>query len=167
MSTQTAVIFDTFVRYISEYISKNYLCKKICFYPVWWNIWEVQSQDNIYTKIKSVFKSLITWLNWLVQLIEKLYVLVKIIDCHQSPKVKLYLQINCKNVNKTMFLFLDPSYTMIAALPNKKFLNYLIYSFIFQTGLMIYGRPEFYFLLAPSVYTVMPWTIIIINNYCA
>jgi len=50
--------------------------------------------------------------------------------------------------------FIDPSISIIAALPNKKFLNYLIYSFMFQTGLMTYGRPEFYFLLTPSVYTV-------------
>lgn len=50
--------------------------------------------------------------------------------------------------------FVDPSLKIIAALPNKKFLNYLVYSFIFQTGLMIYGRPEFYFLLPPSVFKV-------------
>ncbi|XP_060834830.1 dimethyladenosine transferase 2, mitochondrial [Rhopalosiphum padi] len=46
----------------------------------------------------------------------------------------------------------SPSLKIIASLPNKKFLNYLIYSFIFQTGLMVYGRPEFYFLLSPSVF---------------
>ncbi|XP_025195388.1 dimethyladenosine transferase 2, mitochondrial isoform X2 [Melanaphis sacchari] len=46
----------------------------------------------------------------------------------------------------------NPSLKIIASLPNKKFLNYLIYSFIFQTGLMVYGRPEFYFLLPPSVF---------------
>ncbi|KAF0752569.1 dimethyladenosine transferase 2, mitochondrial [Aphis craccivora] len=46
----------------------------------------------------------------------------------------------------------NPSLKIIASLPNKKFLNYLIYSFIFQTGLMVYGRPEFYFLLSPSVF---------------
>ncbi|XP_022182818.1 dimethyladenosine transferase 2, mitochondrial [Myzus persicae] len=45
-----------------------------------------------------------------------------------------------------------PSLKIIASLPNKKFMNYLIYSFIFQTGLMVYGRPEFYFLLSPSVF---------------
>lgn len=51
-------------------------------------------------------------------------------------------------------MFVDPSLKIIASLPNKKFLNYLIYSFIFQTGLMVYGRPEFYFLLSPSVFKV-------------
>ncbi|VVC37114.1 Hypothetical protein CINCED_3A013890 [Cinara cedri] len=46
-----------------------------------------------------------------------------------------------------------PSFQIIAALPSRKFLNYLIYSFMFQTGLMTYGRPEFYLLLQPSVFT--------------
>ncbi|XP_025407130.1 dimethyladenosine transferase 2, mitochondrial isoform X2 [Sipha flava] len=46
----------------------------------------------------------------------------------------------------------SPSLKIIAALPNKKFINYLIYSFIFQTGLMTYGRPEFYLLLPPSLF---------------
>lgn len=55
---------------------------------------------------------------------------------------------------KLNLLFTDPSLKIIASLPNKKFLNYLIYSFIFQTGLMTYGRPEFYFLLSPSVFKV-------------
>lgn len=58
------------------------------------------------------------------------------------------------NFNIIKLLFIGPSFTLIAALPNKKFLNYLIYSFIFQTGLMAYGRPEFYFLLSPSVFKV-------------
>ncbi|XP_050422329.1 dimethyladenosine transferase 2, mitochondrial isoform X2 [Adelges cooleyi] len=41
---------------------------------------------------------------------------------------------------------------IIAGLPNRKFLNYLIYSFVFQTSLMTYGRPEFYFFLPPSLF---------------
>jgi len=53
-----------------------------------------------------------------------------------------------------IIIFIGPSLSIIAALPNKKFINYLIYSFIFQTGLMTYGRPELYFLLSPSVFTV-------------
>ncbi|XP_050538874.1 dimethyladenosine transferase 2, mitochondrial [Daktulosphaira vitifoliae] len=47
----------------------------------------------------------------------------------------------------------DPSVRIIAGLPNRKFLNYMVYSFTFQTGLMTYGRPEFYFFLPPSLFT--------------
>lgn len=46
----------------------------------------------------------------------------------------------------------DPVMKIIGVLPSMSFIKYVIQSHVFQTGIMTYGRPEFYLVMAPVLY---------------
>jgi hypothetical protein len=48
----------------------------------------------------------------------------------------------------------DPVMKIIGVLPSMSFIKYVIQSHVFQTGIMTYGRPEFYLVMAPVLYFV-------------
>lgn len=46
----------------------------------------------------------------------------------------------------------DIAFRMVGVLPSFGFLKYVMLSHILQSGLMLRGRPEFYFIISPSLY---------------
>jgi hypothetical protein len=48
----------------------------------------------------------------------------------------------------------DPVMKIIGVLPSLSFIRHVIQSHVFQTGIMTYGRPEFYLIMTPVLYFV-------------
>ncbi|XP_021934048.1 dimethyladenosine transferase 2, mitochondrial isoform X2 [Zootermopsis nevadensis] len=46
----------------------------------------------------------------------------------------------------------DPVMKIIGVLPSLSFIKHVIQSHVFQTGIIAYGRPEFYFIMSPAQY---------------
>jgi len=54
-----------------------------------------------------------------------------------------------------MFSFItDPVMKIVGVLPTLSFIKYVIQSHVFQTGIVAYGRPEFYLVMTPVLYFV-------------
>jgi hypothetical protein len=43
---------------------------------------------------------------------------------------------------------------IIGVMPSLSFVRHVIQNHVFQTGIMAYGRPEFYFVMSPAHYFV-------------
>lgn len=46
----------------------------------------------------------------------------------------------------------DPVMKIVGVLPSLSFIKYIIQSHVFQTGIVVYGRPEFYLVMTPILY---------------
>ena len=67
----------------------------------------------------------------------------------------LLLWARLKNFNQPAFSFItDPVIKIVGVLPSLQFIKYVIQSHVFQTGIVAYGRPEFYLVMSPVLYFV-------------
>jgi hypothetical protein len=48
----------------------------------------------------------------------------------------------------------DPVMKIVGVLPSLSFIKHIIHSHVFQTGVMTFGRPEFYLVMTPAHYFV-------------